>query len=77
MSSSGRHTNESSPKKKIKWYTHNFQGKVVERSRAQRLAADEHWQWKFDHCKCCQITVRNANNSMLLRYNNSDKHKSS
>jgi len=48
---------------------------MVERFRAQSLAADEHWQWRFDYCKCCRITVRNANNSMLLRDNHSDKHK--
>jgi len=50
---------------------------MVERSRAQRLTADEHWQWIFNYCQCGQITVRNANNSLLLRYSNSDKHKSS
>jgi len=49
---------------------------MVERSRAQWLAADDHWQWRGDYCKCFQITLRNANNSMLLRYN-SDEHKSS
>jgi len=50
---------------------------MVERSIAQRLAPDKHWHWRFDYCKCCQITIRNANNSMLLRYDNSNKHKSS
>jgi len=31
----------------------------------------------FSYCTCCQISLRNANKSMLLRYSNSDRHKSS
>jgi len=30
---------------------------MVETSRAQRLAADEHWQWRFDYWKCKQLHV--------------------
>jgi len=76
VSSSGRDTNEASPKKKLS-VTHSKFKVVVERFRSQSLAAEEHWEWRVNYCKCCQITVRNANNSMLLRYNNSDKHKNS
>jgi len=36
-----------------------------------------HWEWRFNYCKCSQITVRNANKSMLPRYSNSDRHKNS
>jgi len=76
VSSSGRDTNEASPKKKLSRTHSNFKV-VVERSRSQRLAAEEHWEWRFNYCKCFQITVRNANNSMLLLYDNSDKNKNS
>jgi len=62
---------------KMKWYTQQFKGTVVERFRSQRLATDVHQEWRFDNCKCCQITVRNANKPMLLRYNISDRHESS
>jgi len=56
--------------------TQQFQGRVVERSRSQRFAAEEHWNEDLlTYSKCCQITVRNANNLILLRYSNFDKHK--
>jgi len=78
MRSSDRNANEASSKKEIKWYTQQVYGSMVERSRSQSLAMEaQYTETKFNICKCCQITVRNANNPMLLRYNNSDKHKSS
>jgi len=77
MSSSDRNTNEANLEKKIKWYTQHFQGRVVQRYRYQRLAIDGHWEWRFNYIKCCQVTARNANKSLLLRYNNSGRHKSS
>jgi len=43
VSSSGRDTNEASPKKKLSDTHSNFEV-VVERSRSQRLAAEEHWE---------------------------------
>jgi len=52
-------------------------GSIVQGSRTQRLGTKGHWEKGLIIVKCCQITVRNANNSMLLGYNNSDKHKSS
>jgi len=61
----------------MKWYTQQLWGRVVERSRPQRLPAEVHWKWWFKYGKYCQITVRNANKSMLLGYNNSDRHKNS
>jgi len=76
VSSSGRDTNEASPKKQLSGTHSNFKV-VVERSRSQRLAAEKQWEWRFNYCKCCQITVRNANNFMLLWYNNSNKHTNS
>jgi len=39
----------------------------VERYRSQMVAAEEHWVWRFNYCKCWQITARNANNYMLYR----------
>jgi len=29
----------------------------------------------FGYCECCQITLRNANKSMLLRLKDSDREK--
>jgi len=50
MSSSDRDTDEASPKKKIKWCTQHFYGRMVERSRSQRLGTEGHWGGKFN-CK--------------------------
>jgi len=50
---------------------------VFERSRSQTLATEGHWERRFNYCKFFQITARNSNKSILLRYNNSDRHKSS
>jgi len=76
VSSSGRDVNEASPKKQLSGTHSNFKV-VVERSRSQRLAAEKHWEWRFNYCKCCQIIARSANNFMLLWYNNSNKHTNS
>jgi len=62
--------------KKIKWYTQQFSGRMVENFGYPRLATEEHWD-RFNYCKCCQIIVRNTNKSMLLWCNNSKKHQSS
>jgi len=76
MSSSDRDTNEASPKKKIEWYTKQFQGRLVKRSRSRRLATEGDCEWSFNYCECFQITIRCTNKSMLLRYNSSNRHKS-
>ena len=42
---------------------------MVERSRSQRLHLQTCSGNKyFNYCKCCRITVRNANKSVLQRY---------
>jgi len=41
------------------------------------LTTDVHWEWRFNCCKRCQITIRNGNKSILLRCNNFDRQKSS
>jgi len=60
MNSSDRDTDEASSKQKITWYTQHFYGRVVERSRSQRLATEGHWNGDLIIVKCCQITVRNT-----------------
>jgi len=77
MSSNDKDTNEASLNEKMKWYTQQLLGRLVERSRSQRLAEDGHWEWRLNYCNFCQITARNANKFMLLRYNNIDRHKGS
>jgi len=44
VSTSGRDTNEAGPKKKIEWYTEQFQGRLVKRSMSQRLATEGYWE---------------------------------
>jgi len=44
----------------------------------QTLPTEGHWQWRFNYCKCCQNTFRNANIKwMSLRLYNSETHKRS
>jgi len=50
---------------------------VVEKYKSQRLATEGHRERRINYCKFCQITVWNENKSMLLRYHNSNRHKSS
>jgi len=57
---SGIHSN-------FKWYTQH---------KSQKLATEGHREWRINYCKYCQITVRNANKFMSLRYNNSDRPNS-
>jgi len=51
MSSRGRNTNEASPKKMIKWYTQQFENRVIERSRSKRLATERHLKWRLNYYK--------------------------
>jgi len=38
-------------RKKIKWYTQPFEGKVIEKSRSLRLDTEGLWKWRYNYCK--------------------------
>ena len=64
------------PTKKRKWYSHEF--------RKEWLTNPEFNQWlkqnkndsNFSYCKCCNITLKNANKTLLVNHTNTGKHKS-
>ena len=72
MSISNKSNSQASPQKKIKWYTQVFNVKWLTDTRLKDWLQQDGDNKNYSYCKCCKITLKNANKSMLLRHNRND-----
>ena len=77
MSLSNESNSQASPQKKIKWYTQVFNVKWLTDTRLKDWLQQDRDNKDYSYCKCCKITLKNANKSMLLRHKESERHKRS
>ena len=63
------------PAKKAKWYMQSFKEEWLNDSLLKTWLRRDNKDYNSGYCKCCNITLRNSNKSMLLKHSCSLKHK--
>ena len=66
---------EASPPKKIKWYTQQFNAQWLKDPAFKDWLEQDIDDSSHSYCKCCKVTLKNANKSMLLRHKDTERHK--
>ena len=66
---------EASPPKKIKWYTQQFNAQWLKDPAFKDWLEQDIDDSSHSYCKCCKVTLKNANKSILLRHKDTERHK--
>ena len=63
---SNESNSHASPQKKMKWYTQVFNVKCLTDTQLKDWLQQDRENKDYSSCKCCKITLKNPNKSMLL-----------
>ena len=77
MSLSNESNSPASPQKKIKWYTQVFNVEWLTDTQLKDWLQQDRDNKDYSYYKCCEIILKHANKSMLLRHKQSERHKRS
>ena len=66
----------SNPPKKRKWYTQAFKQEWLNNPEFSEWLSQDRNNSDVSYCKCCDVTLKNANKTMLTKHMNTNKHKS-
>ena len=61
--------------KKRKWYAMSFKEEWLKEADFQKWLKQDPKDSDSSYCKCCNVTLKNANKSMLIKHRNSVKHR--
>ena len=59
------------PSKKRKWYAQSFKEEWLQNPELKDWLQQDKNDSGSSYCKCCNITMKNANNSMLMKHKES------
>lgn len=64
----------SNEKQKRKWYSMSFKQSWLKEEEFKDWVTQDSKDKNSTYCKCCNVTLKNANKSMLLKHRSSAKH---